>query len=46
MAGVDSRVLETVERGGRFQDSIRPDIFLYIVIWKTCPPSLQHAVAG
>ena len=29
MAGFDSQVMETVEKGGRFQDSIRPDIFLY-----------------
>jgi hypothetical protein len=29
MAGVNGQVMETVEKGGRFQDSIRPDIFLY-----------------
>lgn len=29
MAGFDNHVTETVERGGRFQDSIRSDIFLY-----------------
>ena len=29
MTGLDNHVMETVERGGRFQDSIRPDIYLY-----------------
>jgi len=29
MSGFDNHVMETVQRGGRFQDSIRPDIFLY-----------------
>jgi len=29
MHGYDSQVLETVERGRRFQDSVRPDVFLY-----------------
>ncbi len=29
MSGCDNHVIETVQRGGRFQDSIRPDIFLY-----------------
>jgi hypothetical protein len=29
MSGFDNHVIETVQLGGRFQDSIRPDIFLY-----------------
>lgn len=29
MHGYDGQVLETVERGRRFQDSVRPDVFLY-----------------
>ena len=29
MNGFDSQALETVQRGRRFQDSIRPDVFLY-----------------
>ena len=29
MSGYESRVLETVERGRRFQDSVRLDVFLY-----------------
>jgi hypothetical protein len=29
MYGFDGQVLETVQTGRRFQDSIRPDVFLY-----------------
>ncbi|MBI4528710.1 MAG: hypothetical protein HY695_33350 [Deltaproteobacteria bacterium] len=29
MQGFKSQVLETIQRGRRFQDSVRPDVFLY-----------------
>ncbi len=29
MQGYKSHVLETIQRGQRFQDSVRPDVFLY-----------------
>ncbi len=29
MLGCESQVLETIQRGRRFQDSVRPDVFLY-----------------
>jgi hypothetical protein len=29
MQGYEDQVLETIQKGGRFQDSLRPDVFLY-----------------
>ena len=29
MTACENQVLETVQRGRRFQDSVRPDVFLY-----------------
>lgn len=29
MQGYESQVLEAIQRGRRFQDSVRPDVFLY-----------------
>jgi hypothetical protein len=29
MQGYDGQVLETIQRGRRFQDSVRPDVLLY-----------------
>jgi hypothetical protein len=39
MHGYDGQVLETVERGGRFQDSVRPDGFLYYPDYSDLPQS-------
>ena len=29
MQGYENQVLETIQKGRRFQDSVRPDVFLY-----------------
>lgn len=37
MYGFDGQVLETVQSGQRFQDSIRPDVFLYYQDYSDLP---------
>jgi len=37
MLAYDGEVLETVQRGRRFQDSIRPDVFLYYREFENLP---------
>jgi hypothetical protein len=37
MQPYESEVLETVQRGRRFQDSVRPDVFLYYRDFENLP---------
>jgi len=45
MQGYESQVLETVQRGRRFQDSVRPDMFLYYRDFEDLPAGNTTIVA-
>lgn len=45
MQGYESQVLETIQRGRRFQDSVRPDVFLYYRDFEDLPASNSTIVA-
>jgi hypothetical protein len=43
--GHERKVLETIQRGRRFQDSIRPDMFLYYRDFEDLPAGNSTIVA-
>jgi len=45
MRGYESQVLETIRRGRRFQDSVRPDVFLYYRDFEDLPAGNSTIVA-
>jgi len=45
MQGYESQVLETIQRGRRFQDSVRPDVFLYYRDFADLPAGNSTIVA-
>jgi hypothetical protein len=45
MQGYESQVLETIQRGGRFQDSVRRDVFLYYRDFEDLPAGNSTIVA-
>ncbi len=45
MQGYESQVLETIQRGRRFQDSVRPDMFLYYRDFEDLPAGNNMIVA-
>ena len=45
MQGYESQVLETIQGGRRFQDSVRPDVFLYYRDFEDLPAGNSTIVA-
>lgn len=45
MAAYESEVLESIQRGRRFQDSVRPDVFLYYRDFSDLPAGNTTLVA-
>jgi len=45
MQGYENQVLETIQRGRRFQDSVRPDVFLYHRDFEDLPAGNNTIVA-
>ena len=45
MQGYENQVLETIQRGRKFQDSVRPDIFLYYRDFEDLPAGNSTIVA-
>ena len=45
MLQYENEVLETVQRGRRFQDSVRPDVFLYYRDFENLPAENTSIVA-
>ncbi len=45
MQGYEGQVLETIQRGRRFQDSVRPDMFLYHRDFEDLPAANSTIVA-
>ena len=45
MQGYESQVLETIQRGRRFQDTVRPDVFLYYRDFEDLPAGNSTTVA-
>ena len=45
MQDYESQVLETIQRGRRFQDSVRPDVFLYYRDFEDLPAANTTIVA-